>query len=161
MALCERVTFAQSVEPEHLFSLGRCVCVAGPGSGACTRTDIELDQAGDAETALTADWLAGEFPELEASRAAKGGALPPVEPPRVRTFPGWTFARIYWLDATDGAAGKRTLDASRSGAQTHASRGPDDGARPMRRGLMGRMSSGSMVRPSRHPAASGCVASDF
>ena len=31
---------------------------ARPGSGACIWIDIELDQAGDAETALTADWLA-------------------------------------------------------------------------------------------------------
>lgn len=82
-----------------------------PDPGACTWIDIELDRAEEAETALTYDWLAGEFPELEATRAAKGGALPPEDPPRIRTFPGWTFSRLYWLGATDRENGDRALAA--------------------------------------------------
>lgn len=65
-----------------------------------TWLDYELANAPEADTILATEWLREVFPQLEASRAATGGKLPPSDPPRIRTFAEWAFARVYWLGST-------------------------------------------------------------
>ena len=67
--------------------------VSLPGN-ACDRTPHDQREA---EAILAAEWLREAFPQLDVSRAARGGALPPTDPPRIRTFAHWSFGRIYWL----------------------------------------------------------------
>lgn len=72
-----------------------------------TWVDYELSDRREAEDLLAAEWLRGVFPQLDASRAARGGNFPPADPPRIRTFATWSFTRAYWL----GSASDRSLAA--------------------------------------------------
>ncbi|MDP9329883.1 MAG: hypothetical protein M3P11_04490 [Actinomycetota bacterium] len=63
-----------------------------------TWVDVELRSGEEAKAFFASAWMQDSFPRLLAKRAAKGGALPPTDPPSFHVSPGWVFGRLYWLD---------------------------------------------------------------
>jgi hypothetical protein len=63
-----------------------------------TWVDVELRSEEEAKAFFASAWIQDSFPGLLAKRAAKGGALPPTDPPSFHVAPGWAFGRLYWLD---------------------------------------------------------------
>jgi hypothetical protein len=63
-----------------------------------TWVDVELRSDEEAKAFFASAWIQDSFPGLLAKRAAKGGALPPTDPPSFHVSSGWAFGRLYWLD---------------------------------------------------------------